>query len=65
MEQLYPPEDWTHAYTDDSAEEATRNGGGRIYIFLNNGTAIQQAIPMGKFSTNYKAEADALYRAAK
>ena len=33
---------------------------GGIYISLHNGTVIQQAMPMGKFFINYKAEADAL-----
>ena len=60
MEQAYPKELWTHAYTDGSAEEATRNGGGGIFLTLKDGTHIRQAIPTGKFSTNYKAETDAL-----
>ena len=65
MEQAYPKELWTHAYTDGSAEEATRNGGGGIFLTLKDGTHIRQAIPTGKFSTNYKAEADALQTAAE
>ena len=37
----------THAYTDSSAEKGW-NGGGGIYISLNNGTTVQQAIPAGR-----------------
>ena len=54
MQQTYPQDHWTHAYTHGSAEEAAKNGGGGLYVFLNNGTAIQQATPMGKFSTNIR-----------
>ena len=60
VDQAYPPEHWKHAYADGSAEEATRNGGGGIYISLNDETTIQQAIPTGKLSTNCKAKVDTL-----
>ena len=65
MEQTYPKELWTHAYTDGSAEEVTRNGGGGIFLIQKDGTHIRQAIPTGKFSRNYKAEADALQTASE
>ena len=35
----YPEDEWTHAYTDGSAPEATRNRGGGVYIRHNNGKA--------------------------
>ena len=35
--ETYPKEEWTHVYTDGSAEEATRNGGGGIFLKLTNG----------------------------
>ena len=63
-ERAYREENWTHAYAGGS-EETTRNEGGGMYIFLNNRTTIQRAIPTGKFSTNYKAEAHALQAAVK
>ena len=53
-----------HAYTDGSVEEATRNAGGGILLNLKDGRKIQQAIPTGRYSTNYKAEVQALKTAA-
>ena len=40
VEQTYPQEYRTHAYTDGPAQEAARNGSGGIYTSLNNGTTI-------------------------
>ena len=59
----YPEEQWTHAYTDGSAAEATRNGGGGVYIRYNDEIA-QITIATGKYSTNFKAEAEALKKAS-
>nr|KAG5699264.1 hypothetical protein BaRGS_000466 [Batillaria attramentaria] len=64
LSRTYPEERWTHVYTDGSAEEATRNGGGGIYVRLPDGGTIQKSIPTGTVSTNYKAEAEALQTAA-
>ena len=58
----YPEEQWTHNYTDGSAAEATRDGGGGVYIRYNDGTA-QITIATGKYSTNFKAEAEDLKKA--
>ena len=33
----YPEVHWTHAYTDGSAAEATRDEGGWVYIRYNDG----------------------------
>ena len=55
----YPEEQWTHAYTDGSAVEATRDGGGGVYIRYSDGTA-QITIATGKYSINFKAEAEAI-----
>ena len=59
----YPKEQWTHAYTDGSAAEATRDGGGGVYIRYNDGIAWI-IIATGKYSTNFKAEAEDLKKAA-
>ena len=59
----YSQGQWTHANTDGSAAEATRDGAGGVYIEYNDGSA-QITIATGKYSTNFKAEAEALKRAA-
>ena len=59
----YSEDQWTHAYTDGSAAEATRDGGGGVYIKHNDGIA-QITIATEKYSTNFKAETEALKRAA-
>ena len=64
MREAYAMERWTHVYTDGSAEEATRNGRGGIFIKLNDGGTIHHAILTGKYLTNNKAEQKALRTAA-
>ena len=59
----YPEDQWTHANTGGSAVEATRDGGGGVYIRYNDGMA-HITIATGKYSTNCKAEAEALRKAA-
>jgi ribonuclease HI len=59
----YPEEEWSHVYTDGSATEATRNGGGGIFIKYKEEEA-RISIPTGKYSTNYKAEAVSIQTAA-
>ena len=59
----YPEDQWTRAYTDGSAAEATRDGGGGVYIRYNDGKA-HIIITTGKYSTNFKAEAEAFKKAA-
>ena len=36
----YPEDQWTHAYTDSSAAEATRDWGGGVYIRYSNGKVL-------------------------
>ena len=64
IQSSYPEEQWTHVYTDGSATEATRNGGGGVFIKYNDEDS-SFAVPTGKYSTNYKAEAEALKTAAQ
>ena len=35
----YPEDQWTHVYTDGCAAEATRDGGGGVYIRYSDGKA--------------------------
>ncbi|KAK7095978.1 hypothetical protein V1264_005326 [Littorina saxatilis] len=60
----YPEEQWTHVYTDGSAAEATRDGGGGVYIRYNHGEA-HITLATGKYSTNFKAETEAIRKAAE
>ena len=61
----YPIDSWTRAYTDGSAEDAIKNGGGGVYIRYQNGKTDSLSIATGKNSTNFRAEACALLHAAK
>ena len=68
LEQIqnnYPQESWTQVYTDGSAEQAVKNGGAGIYIKFPGRKEARLAIPTGHFSTNYKAEAEAITQGAQ
>ena len=55
----YPEDQLTHAYTNVSAAEATRDGRGGVYVMYNNGIA-QITTATGKYYTNFKAETEAV-----
>ena len=61
----YPSTNWARAYTDGSAEEAAKNGGGGVFIKLPDGRSIRKSVATGQQSTNYRAEAYALLTAAQ
>ena len=61
----YPSTTWARAYTDGSAEEAAKNGGGGVFIKLPDGRSIMKSVATGQQSTNYRAEAYALLTAAQ
>ena len=65
LKEKYPSDHWIRAFTDGSASEAIRDGGGGIYIEWPDKTSSSISIPTGKHSTNYKAEAEALQEAAR
>ncbi|RUS91759.1 hypothetical protein EGW08_000467 [Elysia chlorotica] len=45
----YPATDWTHVYTDGSAEKAVRNGGAGIYIkYPGDALSVLQALKSSK-----------------
>ena len=64
LETNYPKESWTHGYTDVSAENAARNGGKGVYIQYAQGKEDKISLATGLYSTNYKAEAEAMKTAA-
>ncbi|XP_064648747.1 uncharacterized protein LOC135500960 [Lineus longissimus] len=60
----YPDQKWTHVYTDGSATDAIRDGGGGILIkYKDEEETI--AISTGRYSSNYRAEAVAIEEATK
>ena len=65
LKERYPSDHWIRAFTDGSAAEAIRDRGGGIYIEWPGNTSSSISIPTGKYSTNYKAEAEALQETAK
>ena len=64
IEHHFPIGEWIRVYTDGSATEAVRNGGGGVYIEWPDGTSESHAIPTGLFSSNFRAEIAALEEAA-
>ena len=64
LDTNYPKESWTLGYTDGSAENAVRNGGAGVYIQYAGGKEDKISLATGLYSTNYKAEAEALKTAA-
>ncbi|GFS27134.1 RNA-directed DNA polymerase from mobile element jockey [Elysia marginata] len=65
LDKKYPSNYWIRAFIDGLASEAVRDGGGGVYIEWPNNSSSKISIPTGKYSTNYKAEAEALQVAAK
>ena len=64
MKSEFPQQEWTHVFTDGSATEATKNGGaGAIILFNDESETI--SIPTGRFSSNFRAETEAISEAAK
>ena len=65
IDSKYNPAEWTHVYTDGSAEKAVKNGGGGIYIRYTDGRQTKKAFVTGKISSNYRAETTALLEALR
>ena len=64
LQQCYPKETWTYIFTDGSAVDATCNGGAGVYVKYPDGTDDRLSFATGLYSTNYKAETEALRAAA-
>ena len=65
IDSKYPPKEWTHVFTDGSADGAVKNGGAGIFIRHTSGTLTPKAFPTGKTSSNFRAETSALLAAVK
>ena len=61
----YPSTTRARAYTDGSAEETAKNGGGDVFVKLPDGRSIRKSVATGQQSTNYRAKACALIAAAQ
>ena len=64
LHNTFPQDSWIHVYTDGSSENAIKNGGGGIFIQYPEGNEEKISTATGLLSTNYKAEAVALEKAA-
>ena len=64
IEEKFPQEAWIHAYTDGSAAKAVADGGAGIHVHFPEGETTAVSFATGKNSTNYRAETEALMRAA-
>ena len=60
LQQCYPRETWTYIFTDGLAEDATCHGGAGVYLKYPDGTDDRLSFATGLYSTNYKAETEAL-----
>ena len=63
LQERYPSHSWIHAFTDGSAERAVCNAGSGIYIKFPDRTTSALSFPVGKRSSNYRAELQALISA--
>ena len=64
IEDHYPPDSWIHVFTDGSATQAVKDGGAGIYIKFPDGQTQKVHCATGKYCSNYRAEVEALTRAA-
>lgn len=60
----FPSDLWTHVYTDGSATRAVEDGGAGILIRYPSGRNETHFMATGKRCSNYKAETEALMKAA-
>ncbi|GFR78152.1 reverse transcriptase [Elysia marginata] len=60
LDRKYPTGEWIRIYTDGSATDAVRNGGGGVYATLPDGTTLERSFACGRRCTNYKAETEAI-----
>ena len=63
ISEEYPPEIWTHVYTDGSATNAIKDGGAGIVIHHPNGMRETAYAATGTHCSNYRAETEALMKA--
>ena len=62
--ERYPQEAWIHVFTDGSATNAVTNGGAGILVHFPGGQKVSASVAVGRHSSNYHAETEALIQAA-
>ena len=60
IEKNDPKQEWVRLYTDGSATDAIKNGGGGVFSEWLDGSTTSDAFPTGATCSNFKAEAEAL-----
>ena len=60
LEEKYLKADWTHIYTNGSAEEDVRIGGSGVFINTPTGQTVGYSNASGRKCSNFKAETSAL-----
>ena len=63
LEEKYLQADWTHVYTDGSAEDAVRNGGSGMFVRTPTGQKVSYSSATCRKCSNFKAETSALQNA--
>ena len=48
LEEKYPQADWTHIYTDGSAEDAVRDGGSGVFVRTPTGQTVRHSNATGR-----------------
>ncbi|GFR94967.1 hypothetical protein ElyMa_002680700 [Elysia marginata] len=51
LDRKYPTGEWMRIYTDGSATDAVRNGGGKVYATLSDGTTLERSFACGRRCT--------------
>ena len=63
LEEKYPQADWTHIYTDSTAENAVRRGGSGVFVRIPTGQTVSYTNTTGRKCSNFKTETSALQTA--
>ena len=65
LDEQYPCDNWTHIYTDGSADDAVKNGGCGVYVRTPTGQTHSSSRATGQKCSNFKAEVLALQEAVE
>lgn len=65
ISQDYPPETWTHVFTDGSSTKGIKDGGAGVLIRYSSGRRETHHKATGKHCSNYRAETEALMKAVQ